>query len=251
MHWHLPGQTPTSPGHLSTRRATHRPLLPGPSLERIIAGISTVVAPLGLGAVLFVISGIAFVIGGAEVDSALGDVAPNSVGDEQFWTGDTSSDFNGKLKWDAAYYVFVEEGYEVDVEVSEAIDFANYYAENSLKTIQESKADFTYDGVNLVLSPWNFPIAIPIGGVLASLAAGKRVILKPSQNAAASGYLISKALWEAGIPKSAFAFLPANEDALDPLLTDPKTFDAVILTGGTDTANPTKFYNDEIRKSIG
>ena len=125
---------------------------------------------------------------------------------------------------------------EVDVEVSEAIDFANYYAENSLKTIEESDANFVYEGVNLVLSPWNFPIAIPIGGVLASLAAGKRVILKPSQNAAASGYLISKALWEAGIPKSAFAFLPANEDALDPLLTNPKTFDAVILTGGTDTA---------------
>ena len=73
---------------------------------------------LGLGAVLFVISGIAFAIGGAQVDSAFGDVAPNSVGDEQFWTGDSSSDFNGKLKWDAAYYVFVEEGYEVDVDVS-------------------------------------------------------------------------------------------------------------------------------------
>ena len=73
---------------------------------------------LSLGAVLFVISGIAFAIGGAQVDSAFGDVAPNSVGDEQFWTGDSSSDFNGKLKWDAAYYVFVEEGYEVDVDVS-------------------------------------------------------------------------------------------------------------------------------------
>jgi hypothetical protein len=72
---------------------------------------------LGLGAVLFVISGIAFAIGGAEVDSAFEDVAPNSVGDE-FWTGDSSSDFNGKLKWDAVYYVFVEEGYEVDVDVS-------------------------------------------------------------------------------------------------------------------------------------
>ena len=73
---------------------------------------------LGLGTVLFVISSIAFVIGGAELDSALEEVTPNSVGDEQFWTGDSSSDFNGKLKWDAAYYVFVEEGYEVDVDVS-------------------------------------------------------------------------------------------------------------------------------------
>lgn len=125
---------------------------------------------------------------------------------------------------------------EVDVEVSEAIDFANYYAQNMLDLEQQSQQNYEYGGVQLVLSPWNFPIAIPIGGVLASLAAGKRVILKPSQNAAASGYLVSKALWDAGIPKSAFAFLPSHENTLDPLLSKPKLFDAVILTGSTNTA---------------
>ncbi|MGR3809886.1 proline dehydrogenase family protein [Jiulongibacter sp. NS-SX5] len=124
---------------------------------------------------------------------------------------------------------------EVDVEVSEAIDFANFYAEsakewNELVDVKPEK------GTNLVLSPWNFPIAIPIGGVLASLAAGKRVILKPSTNAAATAYLISKCLWEAGIPKTAFAFLPADESSLDKYLASGKTFDAVILTGGTETA---------------
>ena len=72
---------------------------------------------LGLGAVLFVISGIAFAIGGAELDSALEEVTPNSVGYE-YWTGDTSTEFNGELKWSSVYFVFVEEGYEVDVEVS-------------------------------------------------------------------------------------------------------------------------------------
>jgi RHH-type proline utilization regulon transcriptional repressor/proline dehydrogenase/delta 1-pyrroline-5-carboxylate dehydrogenase len=125
---------------------------------------------------------------------------------------------------------------EVDVEVSEAIDFANYYAQNMLETESDKKINFQNRGVHLVLSPWNFPIAIPIGGVLASLAAGKRVILKPSQNAAACGYLISKSLWNAGVPKSAFSFLPTPEHTLDSLITDPKVFDAVILTGGTNTA---------------
>ena len=56
-------------------------------------------------------------MGGAEIDSAFGDLDENTVGDEEFWTGDTSTDFNGELKWDATYYVFVEEGYEVDVDV--------------------------------------------------------------------------------------------------------------------------------------
>ena len=124
---------------------------------------------------------------------------------------------------------------EVDVEISEAIDFANYYAESILQ-IEEEGIEYLNKGINLVLSPWNFPIAIPIGGVLASLAAGKRVILKPSQNAAATAFLISQCLWDAGIPKDAFAFLPTSDSILDKYLSFGNIFDAVILTGGTDTA---------------
>ncbi len=124
---------------------------------------------------------------------------------------------------------------EVDVEISEAIDFANYYAQ-SILDLEKENVKYTSSGINLVLSPWNFPIAIPIGGVLASLAAGKRVILKPSQNAAATAYLICGCLWRAGVPKSALSFLPANETSLDPFLSKGNVFDAVILTGGTDTA---------------
>ena len=75
---------------------------------------------LGLGSVLFLISVIAIVMGGAELDSAFGDLEESSVGNEQFWTGDTSTDFNGELKWDATYYVFVEDGYEIDVDVSDS-----------------------------------------------------------------------------------------------------------------------------------
>lgn len=124
---------------------------------------------------------------------------------------------------------------EVDVEVSEAIDFANYYAQ-SILDLEQEEIPYKKKGINLILSPWNFPIAIPIGGVLASLAAGKRAILKPSQNAAACGYLISKCLWDAGIPKDAFSFLPCEESTLDKYLAAGNKFDAVILTGGTETA---------------
>tara|TARA_B100001173_G_scaffold281356_1_gene265456 strand:+ start:64 stop:675 length:612 start_codon:yes stop_codon:yes gene_type:complete len=70
----------------------------------------------GLGGALFLISIIALVMGGTEIESAF-EEDPRGVGDD-FWTGDTSSGFNGELKWDATYYVFVEEGYEVDVDVS-------------------------------------------------------------------------------------------------------------------------------------
>jgi len=71
---------------------------------------------LGLGGVLFLISIIALVMGGAEIGSAF-EEDPGGVGDD-YWTGDTSSGFIGELKWDAIYYVFVEEGYDVDIDVS-------------------------------------------------------------------------------------------------------------------------------------
>ena len=125
---------------------------------------------------------------------------------------------------------------EVDVEVSEAIDFANYYSQCIIDLKQNEKLDIKPSGINLVLSPWNFPIAIPIGGVLASLAAGKRVIIKPSTNAAACSFLTCQCLWRAGIPKSALAFLPAEESTLDGFLSQGNVFEAVILTGGTATA---------------
>ena len=72
---------------------------------------------LGIGTVLFLISVIALVIGGAELDSAFEELDERGVGDD-YWTGDTSTGFNGELKWNSLYYVFVEEGYEVDVHVS-------------------------------------------------------------------------------------------------------------------------------------
>ncbi len=62
------------------------------------------------------------------------------------------------------------------------------------------------------------------------------MILKPSTNASACAYLTCKCLWEAGIPKDALYFLPCEEAILDDFLSTGNVFDAVILTGGTETA---------------
>lgn len=125
---------------------------------------------------------------------------------------------------------------ELDTEISEAIDFANYYAHSMEQMGALQGVSYGSGGVNLVLSPWNFPIAIPAGGVLASLVTGNAVILKPSLNVAACAYALCKSLWDAGVPKDALFFLPAEEATLDPFLKEGNVFDAVILTGGTDTA---------------
>jgi RHH-type transcriptional regulator, proline utilization regulon repressor / proline dehydrogenase / delta 1-pyrroline-5-carboxylate dehydrogenase len=71
---------------------------------------------------------------------------------------------------------------EADPEVSEAVDFARYYADRAddLEPGAVPGAGFVPDGVTLVTPPWNFPVAIPVGGVLAALAAGSAVVAKPA-----------------------------------------------------------------------
>lgn len=69
---------------------------------------------------------------------------------------------------------------EADPEVSEAVDFARYYAHSAEDLDRVPGARFTPDGVTLVTPPWNFPVAIPVGGVLAALAAGSAVLAKPA-----------------------------------------------------------------------
>jgi acyl-CoA reductase-like NAD-dependent aldehyde dehydrogenase len=125
---------------------------------------------------------------------------------------------------------------EADPEVSEAIDFARYYARalEQVDDLRECRMEPL--GVVVVAPPWNFPLSIPAGGVLAALAAGNGVILKPAPEAVLVGWHLAQALWDAGIPKEALAFLPCPDgDVGRGLITDPRV-DAVILTGSVETA---------------
>ena len=125
---------------------------------------------------------------------------------------------------------------EGDVEVSEAIDFATYYAQ-SLKTFEEHPdLELRPRGVILVAPPWNFPLAIPAGGVLAALMAGNAVILKPAPETVLTAWLLAKACWEAGVPREALQFIACVDDPVgSQLVSDPRV-SAVILTGATSTA---------------
>ncbi|PFG44115.1 L-proline dehydrogenase [Isoptericola jiangsuensis] len=69
---------------------------------------------------------------------------------------------------------------EADPEITEAVDFAHYYAAAAEALDTVDGATFHPDGVTLVTPPWNFPVAIPVGGVLAALAAGSTVLAKPA-----------------------------------------------------------------------
>ena len=120
---------------------------------------------------------------------------------------------------------------EGDAEVSEAIDFPRWYARHAID-------DPTFEpyGTVVVASPWNFPLAIPMGGVTAALAAGCRVILKPAPEAVEVGRFVAEVCWEAGVPRDVLDLrVIADGEEGKRLITDPDV-DAVILTGSYETA---------------
>lgn len=125
---------------------------------------------------------------------------------------------------------------EGDPEVSEAIDFAEYYL-RSLKTMDACKdIQWTPKGTVLVTPPWNFPISIPAGGILAALATGNCVLFKPAPEAVLSGWELVKTLWDAGIPKEVLQFIHCSDDPVGSKLIADKRIDCIILTGATATA---------------
>ncbi len=125
---------------------------------------------------------------------------------------------------------------EADPEVSEAIDFAEYYRRQREKMARFKDLEWSPKGTVLVASPWNFPCSIPAGGIFAALISGNCVLFKPASDAVFVGWELVNALWDAGIPKTVLQFVPCSgEGAGSSLVSDPRV-NCVILTGGTETA---------------
>ncbi|MBX3100614.1 MAG: bifunctional proline dehydrogenase/L-glutamate gamma-semialdehyde dehydrogenase [Salinibacterium sp.] len=125
---------------------------------------------------------------------------------------------------------------EGDVEVSEAIDFARYYAERALELDEIENATWVPSRLTVVTPPWNFPVAIPAGSVLSALAAGSAVIIKPAKQARRSGAVMVEALWEAGVPREVLSLVALDDSSLGRTLVSHPTVDRVILTGAYETA---------------
>jgi len=124
---------------------------------------------------------------------------------------------------------------EVDVEVSEAIDFAEFYPYSVTKMTERHNIEGHGKGVGLVISPWNFPVAIPCGGIVTALAAGNTVIFKPASDAVLTAWELCKCFWRAGVSRNSLQFVPCSGADVGPILTASDDVDFIILTGGTDT----------------
>ena len=134
---------------------------------------------------------------------------------------------------------------EADPEVGEAVDFARWYAERASELERMEGAAFTPLGVVAVVSPWNFPVAIPTGGTLAALAAGNAVVFKPAPETPRCAEIVAEACWTAGVPTEVLRFVRTPDDEVGRRLVT--TVDGVILTGSHETANLFRCWDPNLR----
>ncbi len=131
-------------------------------------------------------------------------------------------------------------------EIREAVDFCRYYARQSVlsfgndivlpgPTGEDNRLRHRGRGVFVCISPWNFPLAIFAGQVVAALAAGNAVLAKPAEQTPLVAYEMIRILHEAGVPKSALLFVPGDGKVGAALTSHPK-IDGVCFTGSTETA---------------
>lgn len=125
---------------------------------------------------------------------------------------------------------------EADVEVSEAVDFVEYYWRNAEEIHRLKDIRWTPKGTVLIAPPWNFPCSISVGGIAAALAAGNCVLFKPAIEAVWVGWEVANCFWNAGVSKSVLQFIPCQDEPIGTqILKDPRLA-AVVLTGATETA---------------
>jgi RHH-type transcriptional regulator, proline utilization regulon repressor / proline dehydrogenase / delta 1-pyrroline-5-carboxylate dehydrogenase len=138
---------------------------------------------------------------------------------------------------------------EADADVCEAIDFLEYYARGAIE-LEERPARlpgsaldqliqppgerntlrWAARGVVAVISPWNFPIAIPCGMTAAGLATGNAVVLKPAEQAPGCAYAIAQALHAGGLPPGVLSLLPGEGDVGAALVEDRRVH-VIAFTG--------------------
>lgn len=131
-------------------------------------------------------------------------------------------------------------------EIREAVDFCRYYAQMARETLspivmpgytgETNTLRMQGRGVMLCISPWNFPVAIFTGQVVAALVAGNAVIAKPAEQTALIAAKVVELCYKAGIPKAVLQYLPGSGSEIGKVLLPDDRIAGVIFTGSTATA---------------
>lgn len=134
---------------------------------------------------------------------------------------------------------------EADAEVSEAIDFMNYYgtallhidsSDHFLNPMPGEDNRMTYVplGVGFIVPPWNFPLAITIGLATSAVVTGNTVILKPASATPIIAYKFFELIHEAGLPTGIVNFLTGDASEFGDYITSHKLTRFISFTGSKD-----------------
>ena len=131
-------------------------------------------------------------------------------------------------------------------ELREAVDFCRYYAQQASTSLQtktlpgptgeSNQLSYHGRGVILCISPWNFPLAIFCGQVVAALVAGNTVVAKPAEQTPLIAAKVVFLLHQAGVPEDACVLLLGEGSLLGPVLCRDVRVQGVLFTGSTDAA---------------
>ena len=130
---------------------------------------------------------------------------------------------------------------EADADVCEAIDFCEYYARQamplmlprSLRDVPGEDNQIWHEGrgVAVVISPWNFPLAICCGMTVAALVTGNTVIVKPAEQTPGIAMRLCELLWEAGVPRDVLQLLPGAGEIVGAALVRHPKVATIAFTG--------------------
>ena len=145
-------------------------------------------------------------------------------------------------------------------DLREAIDFCYYYSNQSKKIFLEDEIligptgeknilKYESKGVLFCISPWNFPIAIFTGQIIAALLTGNTVIAKPAEQTSIIAYKLIKILFEAGLPTEALQLILGDGESIGDEALKNKHIKGVLFTGSSETANKIQ-HNLNQRKEI-
>ncbi len=133
---------------------------------------------------------------------------------------------------------------EADADIREAIDFCTFYAQQMRRfgrprltqrvPGEESYHHYWPRGVALVISPWNFPIAILCGMASAAVVTGNTVIMKPSEQTIICAAMLMQVFEEAGVPSGVLNFLSGRGSVIGAHLVDHKDVDLIAFTGSRE-----------------
>jgi RHH-type transcriptional regulator, proline utilization regulon repressor / proline dehydrogenase / delta 1-pyrroline-5-carboxylate dehydrogenase len=132
---------------------------------------------------------------------------------------------------------------QADPEVSEAIDFCRYYADEMERLEQGVNYDVVGEtnryhyqprGISLIISPWNFPLAIPTGMTVASLVAGNCTLLKPAEVSSVIAAKLAEILVDAGIPKGVFQYVPGKGSTVGSHMVRHPDVHMITFTGSQE-----------------